>query len=233
MAGKIGQALLASPEGSSQYRAALEAMVFSSDHLMRLTNRVDEVLPRLKSSLTSREWQEVRLAATDLKRRMIARWEFLARELRVPEPPQLNFENGIASPMDWQPFRETPAARLEKLADGSLRIAAAGETSASWRSQIRLPEGRYIFEAVCQLDQVAPLPFGRNQGVGLRVIGLESAPYQVVGTYGAKSVAVEFTVQEEGQTVILACELRASAGEVQFQKASLLVRRLVRGFEGR
>ena len=98
---------------------------------------------------------------------------------------------------------------------------AHSSTAASWRSKLRLPVGRYRFEASARVENAAPLPFGKNQGAGLRILGRASQSARLVGTTDWKKLGVDFEVLEPSKNVELVCEFRSSAGQVWFDKSML------------
>ena len=75
------------------------------------------------------------------------------------------------------------------------------------------------------VSSVTPLPFGKNQGAGLRVADKTLKAINFTGNSNWKKLAVEFQVDRVEEDVELVCELRASAGQAWFEKDSLRLAR--------
>ena len=115
-----------------------------------------------------------------------------------------------------------------------LVILAGPKTGASWRTSVRLAPGRYQFQGVARVAGFSPLAYGQSHGAFLRVwtkppVRSPEIPERSKGSTrpeASQALAVEFTVASE-QTVDLACEFRASAGEARFDESRLhLVQRV-------
>ena len=103
-----------------------------------------------------------------------------------------------------------------------LRIAADGETQASWRAGAALPPGRYRFEAKMKTRGV------EGDGAGLRISGKDPTGDWVHGDSDWRPVNYEFEVAEEGGEVVLVAELRGRKGEARFAVDSMRLVRLAR-----
>ncbi len=86
-----------------------------------------------------------------------------------------------------------------------------------------LSQGRYRFRGQAQVFGVTPLPFGKNHGASLRVAGRSQRSSKLTATSAWKTLEVDFDVRVPEEKVELICELRASAGEVRFERDSLVV----------
>ena len=112
---------------------------------------------------------------------------------------------------------------MDETIDGrsALHIIAGPVTSASWRTSARLRRGRYRFEALGKIVAVKPLPFGKNQGAGLRIGDRMKPPFNFTGDSSWKRLDLEFQVDTDEEDVEFVCEFRASSGQVWFDKGSL------------
>jgi hypothetical protein len=228
MAGLVAQAILEAPEGRQLYRERVGLLFTNLFHVPALTNRVDQLVAQLRPALGRSGARELQQHAVTVKQRIAARAAGVARLLAQPDPVPLRFEHGIARPGPWRMLDAPEGGTLEQGqapdARPALRIQAGPVTAASWRARVYLERGRYRFEGAARLAGVAPLPFGRNQGAGLRVAGHRQArPYQFIGDSPWRTLTVDFEVTEPVEAVDLVCELRARQGEVWFDLESLRV----------
>jgi hypothetical protein len=169
--------------------------------------------------------REFDLAIADLKSRIAKRHADMEKQLGRPEVQPLEFHDGVARLNGWQIFDEPVGGVMKEIRsnDGKaeLYIRAGPRTAASWRAKVRLVPGRYRFEGVARTVGIQTLEFDKQHGAALRVWGQaqarsEAAPANSRG----ESLRVEFDVAA-AQDVELGCELRARAGEVWFDAASL------------
>ena len=106
-----------------------------------------------------------------------------------------------------------------------LQIVTGAKTSASWRTTVKLKQGRYRFQGRAKVSGVTPLPFGNHHGASLRVAGKPQRSAELLNTSDWEELKIEVEVRALEEDVVLICQLRATAGEARFDKASL---RLVR-----
>ena len=228
MAGLVARAILETPEGRTLYRGRMAALFTNVFQVAVLTNRVNEVVARLRPALGGGAARELEREAAQLKERIARRGLALARQLAEPVPALLPFSNGVAQVTGWRRVDVPAGGKLaqENSPDGraALSIRAGPVTSASWRANVLLAPGRYRFEGQAITAGVLPLKFGKTSGVALRVAGTATArPQNLVGDTSWTKLAVEFDVTTDGAELI--CELRAAGGEAWFEVESL---RLVR-----
>jgi hypothetical protein len=108
----------------------------------------------------------------------------------------------------------------------ALHIATSSEVSASWRTRVLIPCGRYRFEGRARIAGVEPLRFGAHHGAGLRIGGSVRETASFTGNASWQTLAAGFEVAQPMQEVELICELRARAGEAWFDLGSLRVLRI-------
>jgi len=105
-----------------------------------------------------------------------------------------------------------------------IKIVQTGPTVASWRTRVTLDPGRYRLRARAQSVDLAPMNDEKGSGAGIRISGTQQArSNKVSGTSPAKDLAFDFTAP--GGEVELVCELRATRGEVSFERSSLKLQR--------
>jgi hypothetical protein len=188
---------------------------------------VNHHLTNLRPFLKRNEFETMRREAADLCAQIKQRELDLRRQLSEPELVLPEFHEGVALLSRWTKVNATAESNMSEVssADGgvALRIMGAPGTSSSWRSTVRLNEGRYRFQGKAKAIGVVPLPFGKNHGVSLRVTGTDRRSSSLAGTAGWETLEVEFDVMAPESEIGLACELRARAGEALFDKSSLVI----------
>lgn len=132
---------------------------------------------------------------------------------------------------DWRP-EPNGNARLDITeAEGRrvLQIVAQDWSTASWRTTVRLKQGRYRFEGQARGAGIQSVTDDKGEGAGLRVSGSSSPrSNKLTGDAGWTRLAYEFGVPEAEREVVFVCELRARKGQVQFDEESLRVLPLAR-----
>jgi spore coat protein H len=230
MAGLVARAVMETPEGREQYATRFRSLFQTRFASGELAERVNELLANVRPFLKRREFETMRREAADLCVQIKQRELDLRKQLSEPEPAFPEFHDGIASLSRWTKVNETAEGTMSEVAsaDGgvALRIAGISGTSSSWRSTIRLNPGRYRFQGKAKTIGVVPLPFGKNHGASLRVAGTDRRSSNLVGTAGWEMLGAGFDVTAPGTEIGLVCELRASAGEVLFDRSSLVLIRL-------
>ena len=201
----------------------------------KLLARLDALHARLRPTLAvmdenfaNEHDQRVR----ELKDRIIARAQSLEEQKLFPAPKPSEFdERGMLPLTDWRPAAEVDDANLEAVDlvedKQALRIACgpSGNCIASWRTNVLLSAGKYRFVAKARANEVVALADDRGAGAGVRISGA-SRENRLEGTTDWTDLNFEFTVDEETRSVELVSELRATAGEVQFELGSMRLVRL-------
>jgi hypothetical protein len=232
--GLVAQAVLKTPETRRLYRERFGHIFTNLFQVSVLTNRLNQAAARLLPAV--REYnkelaRDVENHVAGLRSRIVNRAQGIERQLRLPEPRPLRFEQGVARPGGWRKHDEPGSARLDqvKAADGTpaLWISTARDTVASWRARVLLEEGRYRFEGRARAAGVAPTRDDRKgAGAGLRISGSEQPRRnELAGDAPWQTLAYEFSAGPL-EEVELVCELRATKGEVWFDLASLRLVRL-------
>lgn len=230
MAGLVARGVMDTAEGRHAVRQRMQTLLTNVLQPAALTNRVRQEASRLAAVLPGDEARALRHAAADLSERVRGRVLEAGRQLAAPEPEPLPFEAGVARPGGWRVVDEPAGGRLDHTPapDGrpALHLVAGPTTSASWRAKVLLAPGRYRFDGLARTTGVKPLPFGKNHGASVGVVGAKTShPQLLTGETGWTKVNVEFELRGREAEVDLVCSLRASAGEAWFDAAAL---RLVR-----
>jgi hypothetical protein len=128
----------------------------------------------------------------------------------------------------WEPKTDLGEAKLarEKDAKGvdALHISTAGGCTASWRTNVQLPPGKYRFEARVKTQGVVLNPDDARAGAGLRVSRYRTGQKNK-GNRDWTPVNFDLEVREDQGEVELVCELRADQGDVWFDLDSLKLSR--------
>ena len=230
MSGLVGRAVMETPEGRRAYRNRLMLLYSNEFNVAKFSAQIDRTLPHLAAAVTAQEAAALNREAALLKERIGSRAREVQKLLQQTPLELLRFADNKARLTDWQPFDMPAGGKLEQSnsRDGkrSLAIVAGPVTSASWRTKVLLPPGRYRFEASVQISSVTAMSFGKNHGATLRVSGAQAPrPVGLLGSQSWKPMQVVFETTAPEQEVELICDLRASKGTAWFDLESL---RLVR-----
>jgi len=230
MAGIVAAGMMDTPEGKHRYATQFPALfnqVFQVDQLIR---RVDELLAELRPVLPHGDFAEIQREAQLVKERIINRHASLQRQLTQPPIPGLTFAEGSARVKGWIATDAPIRGKLDEITthDGirALHIGTQGTASASWRSKVMLARGNYRFQGAAMISHVQPLPFGNNQGAGLRVSGRSRGENSFIGDSTWRTLQTEFQVESDNEEIELVCELRASTGDAWFDAASLSISKI-------
>jgi hypothetical protein len=219
----VGRALMGTQEGRRRYREKVGTLLTNIYDLAKITNRLHEVHARLKPIVGPRLDGPV----ADLRNRIVARASSIAQQLAIPEPKPLVFDaKGEADISGWNSKVETGLAHFAKESDAlTIKVVQKGHTIASWRAKVLLEPGAYRLIARAQSTDLAALNDGKGEGAGIRISGTQQPrKNKVLSTSPAKDLTFDFTAP--GGEVELICELRATGGEVVFERSSLkLLRR--------
>jgi spore coat protein H len=231
MNGAVARALMEIPEARRAYRARYGLLRTNLLDAAAMNRRIDATLPVLSAALRSDEARALEQHVAELRARIAARFAEIDKQLAQPPLELLRFTNNPIALTGWRAVDLPEGGALTELRDGPrtvLTIRAGPVTSASWRTRVLLPPGRYRFEGALTGSGIKPLAFGKNHGATLRVIGVSPGGRSKPVLPGRSWVntAVEFATSEPEHEVELVCELRASAGEARFDLGSLVLRRL-------
>jgi spore coat protein CotH len=228
----ITKAVLQTPQGRKLYRERVRQLYTNIFRVDVMTNRVNVAVGNLKAAARNpNEAKEFEKFGSDMRNRIVARAKNIAEQLAKPEPQPMKFgADGIARLTDWRPKKDKgePVLDQPRLEDKpTLHIRAEkGDVVASWRLNVLLEEGRYRLQGLALTAQVSALTnvVERGNGAGLRVSGDKRAQ-QIIGDAPWTQLEHDFEVMQGGEEKELVCELRARAGDVWFDAASL---RLIR-----
>jgi len=225
VSGLVARAVMEIPEGRRQYAATFRELFSALFVSERLTNRVNQLLASLRPSLKAGVFEEVQRDAAQLCAQIVERELSLRKQLSEPDPASPVFDRDVALLAGWRAFDEPVGGKmlddLRPDARGVLRIVAGARTSASWRTTVRLKQGRYRFQGRARVIGVTSLPFGNSHGASLRVAGKTQRSAELMDTNDWEELQTGFEVQAAEEEVVLICQLRANSGEAWFDKASL------------
>lgn len=231
MNGLVGRAVMESEDGRKAYRARLGQLYTNIFNVPGMYSRIDATLGLLRPHLSPEEVRSLEREAFALKERISARAQEVNVQLAQPALELVRFIDGRAKLNGWREFDVPEGGSLFKTNATSGRrvlvIQAGPVTAASWRSKALLPPGRYRFEASVKTTSIVPLPFGKNHGAALRVLGTKGARSpRLVGSQPWQPLQVTFETSEREHEVELVCELRAQQGAGWFDVESASLVRL-------
>jgi len=224
LAGTVAVAVMGTAEGRQGYAETFGSLLTNVFRAEVLTNRVDELAQELRPVLSRGEWAKIREASGAVKERIAQREASLVAQLKQPRTRPLALTGGVGHPQGWEIAASPQQGRMghaELEGRTALHIATTAQTTASWHTTVLLAAGRYRFQGEVRIAGVEPLSHGVYQGAGLRIGGGFRKQPAFTGTSTWRRVATDFEVSQPMEEVELICELRARAGEVWFDAASL------------
>ncbi len=132
--------------------------------------RLSPVLAEIDPQLADSHGERV----NELKERFRQRVEFLGELVEQGMPTPIEFgPSGSVDLTDWYPSIEAEDVTVEEedldgVASLAIKRTKFGDFSSSWRRQVLLPRGRYVFEARVRTDSVIPIPEDQGRGAGIR-----------------------------------------------------------------
>ncbi|HWN93680.1 MAG TPA: CotH kinase family protein, partial [Methylomirabilota bacterium] len=232
MNGLVARAFMEMPEGRAAYRSRCAFLITNVLNADRISQRIDQTIARLRPALNREASAALEREGAALKERVAARIIQAEQQLQQAPLELLRFEsNTVNLSTGWQPVDIPEGGRLAQTntADGkrALMIRAGPVTSASWRTKVLLPRGRYLFQGKLKTEGVERLKFGKNHGAVLKVPIAPSARSEpVLGNQAWKTLRAPFEVAESEREVELVCELRAGKGTVWFDREALCLIRV-------
>lgn len=231
MNGLVARALKETPEGAARYRARVDSLFKDVFDPTKLLAAIDLRARQVAAALDPSERTQWRQKTGSLKERIRERHRNVSMQLAELKKERVQFTNGQAPLNNWHPDSITERAHMEvgTNAEGRavLEIRAKGKTSASWRTSLILPPGRYRFVARISTSGVIPLAEGRREGAHVRVLGQSrEARKEFIGSHGWAETECDFEIGDAEGRVQLLCELTASAGAAWFSLDGLRIERL-------
>jgi hypothetical protein len=146
----------------------------------------------------------------------------IARQLGdVPNAPKFG-QNGVLKLTAENWGEQGVAAAIDQIGiDGKkcFHIRADGASTGSWRRSLPLPPGKYRFVSKMRTVGVIASQTQSGEGAGIRISGgTRTSPDSAAGDTPWKDVSYDF--EAPGGDVILVAELRATKGEVWFDRDS-------------
>lgn len=228
--GMVAQALLSIPEEREKYLERCNLLRTKAFDPAVIGKRIDEVTAKMipvVQEMNPDAGRNQQGHAQGLKQRIADRAKSIDRQLNIHPKPLKFAADGTAATTGWAMKLDLGNATFnEPKENGQPRLhlkSEAGGCAASLRTTVLLAQGRYTFEGNVKVAGVNA-PDGENSGVGLRISGGKRAG-GITGTADWKKTSFEFEVTQPTAEVVLVCELRAAAGEVWFDPASLKLRK--------
>lgn len=226
MNGLVARAVVGTREGRALYLKRIAELRTNVLQTATLVARVRELEARIQKVIPTnrRGWHKG--AVQQLCQNIAAREGDVDRQLSSPVR-ELQFDSkGVAVVSDWKKRNAVSASQYNRVKwpDGKnyLHILCdGGSSSASWRTRVMLPAGRYRFEGMVRTKDAAQ----NGSSVVLRISGARDVQPMRADSGWAKC-AYEFEVEEAIADVELVCEVRPAAGEVWFDEGSLRIVRL-------
>lgn len=229
----LADAVMKNPAWRAEYRKRVGELtpLFNAD---RLKKRVDEMEKKLAPAFDAWDKDQARAhdgAVASLKSILERRELSLKEQKAQPDPRPLAFAPGVPNRVGrWRKASECEDATLTAEKDNGvdlLKIACgrSGRCIAAFRRSVLLSSGRYKFQALVKVRDVAELEGEKAQGAGLRIPGTPREN-QLLGTTDFSRVEFEFEVTEEARDVELIVELRCSKGEMAVRTDSLVLTKL-------
>ncbi len=225
--GLVAQAVFDNPAWQEKYQARVAALLplFAPEKLQAKIdaglNRIRPAARQIGPEFAEHLEEVVRGFRDEASRRLEG-----VLHPRIPGPLEFN-EEGWVQIEGWEPRTEEDARLEEQEVDGRagllIEVGESGHCTASYRTQVLLPRGKYRFEAQIKTNDVAAAADEKGPGgAGVRISGAARSNH-VAGTTDWQPAAHAFEITEESATVELVAELRASAGRAWFDRASLRI----------
>jgi hypothetical protein len=229
--GLVAQAVIQVPELRERYRARVAEIATNVFHYEAISSRIYEVSLKVQEALNEIDSGAAAAhaqQASSLRNRVRRRAEYLERFVSPPATVEFD-EMGFALLKGWKAQKDLGEASFnqETAENGSsiLRIATKDGCTASWRTVVKLPPGRYALESHIKTFGVVLDPADPRAGAGLR-ISRHREGQKNSGDNDWMAASFEFEITSEKPEVELVCELRADAGEIWYDVESLKLRRL-------
>jgi hypothetical protein len=219
----VGRALFLTPEGERIWRERIGTLYTNVFRLPVITNRMDQLLAKVRSAgLSPREMERVERAAALMRERIQLRHLRVADQLAGKGLPVAKFgPDGTAHPTGWRPEYDHGEPTMDQpVFEGrrTLHTRANNErTHGSWRTQMYLPRGRYRIEGLVRTEAL-------NGATTLRISGGDR-DYSASRSSGWRTISYDFEIPE-GLDVEFVCDFSASSGDVWYDLDSFRVRKL-------
>ncbi len=221
----VGQAVMSNPLWKAAYRERVERIYNEILKPFDWGARVNEVGEKFRAAIAlhnpqmAKEYEQRIKEAHD---RVVSRIAGIGKQLGdLPKP--FKFENGVAK-LDGEGWNAEGSAAVSDSVnfDGKQCYhirATDGGSVASWRKALTLGPGKYKLIARVRTAGVVPSPSTSGEGAGLRISGGtrngQSGDTLVGDTPWTDAV---YQVESPGGDIVMVAELRATKGEVWFDR---------------
>lgn len=224
----VGRAVYQTPEGRRQFEERIGTLFTNVFRVSVITNRMASALARIRAEggLSPVEIARMDRAAASIRERIVLRGVRVAEQLAGIEPPRLPFAaDGTARLSGWRDENDRGDVTMDEVDfDGRktlhMRVVSGSRCRASWRTQVCLARGRYVFEGAGRVRGLIGGSAGLRISGGQRRTGLSgtSADWQPLSN--------EFEVTDDVADVEFVCDFYGSAGEVWLDRGAFRLRRL-------
>ncbi len=224
----VGRAVYQTPEGRQQFQERIGTLFTNVFRVPVITNRMASALARIRAEggLSPVEIARMDRAATSIRERIELRGRRVAEQLAGIEPPRLPFAaDGTARLSGWRDENDRGEVNMDEVDfDGRstlhMQVIRGNRCRASWRTQVCLPRGRYVFEGAGRVKGLTGGSTGLRISGGQRRTGLSgtSADWQALRS--------EFEVTDDVADVEFVCDFYGNAGEVWLDRGAFRLRRL-------
>lgn len=225
MRGIVSRAFMATPEGRKLYLEHLMALrtnLFVEEKLVtrahQIAGKIRPTLEAYGSDFAAMHTHEV----NDLCARIAERCRSVAEQVEsLPQETRFDAQ-GHSQISGWKPRGNRSDERFQRVEEGGrtwLRIRGGGATSGSWRAQVVLQPGEYLFEGIGEIQGADP-----QGGIRLRLSGIQ--PEWARPPAGREiPLQFQFEVTDPMSTIELICELGGATGTAAFDEGSLRLTR--------
>jgi hypothetical protein len=234
----VASAVMQNPQWRARFRDRVRQVLPLFDPPDKLLGQIERMELRIRPVLEQIDWEQANgygERIKELKERLTARAANLREQSEQPDPPpprplEFSGTEGIEL-ADWQPASESEDAVLEVVelpenrAAYLIRCGPGGTCIASWRRTVLLAQGEYRLSVSATTSDVTPLQDEKGAGAGVRISG-SARSTGLDGTSDWQPLEYRFSVAADEQEVTLVAELRAKAGQVQFDTQSMKVFRV-------
>lgn len=244
LGGMVAERVFSVPEMSARLSARMRELtnsVYNAGFVSEVFQRAqDRLLRGFESERRQDERRYILGAMRDTRDRIATRMTAFNGDSYQAANPVRFGADGRARLTGWRPNQEGVGSDVESrtLGEGRKVLHVRANSpggSGSWRSRASLPQGRYRFECLARTRGVRGSDStGRGSGAGLRISGSRRGA-GLEGDSDWRTLRFDFQVSgtedneegnSDGRDIVLVAELKADAGEVDFDLDSLTLIRL-------
>jgi spore coat protein H len=226
MNGMVARAVMGTREGRALYHKRLGELRTNYFQSTALIARARELEARIQAALPAGRRASHKNAVNEICQMIEWRERDLNRQNSAPLR-ELQFNSkGFAVVGGWKQRNAVTGSQYSEVSgpDGKKYLQIVGDgasSSASWRTRVMLPTGKYRFEGMVRTKEAAQ----NGTAVVLRISGARDVE-AIQADNGWVKCGYEFEVEEAIADIELVAEMRPAAGEVWFDANSLKIVRV-------